>query len=102
QNGMFLPAEGVFTLDAAERAAKADQVFMDLLRRFTDQKRPVGPNRGKNYAPARFAEHPDAGVLTSKDFARAMQRLLDAKTVCVKQWGSPSRRTEYLEITKEG
>jgi RecA-family ATPase len=49
QNGMFLPAEGVFTLDAAERAEKAEQVFLKLLRRFTEQKQPVGPNRGPNY-----------------------------------------------------
>src|SRR5262245_16576327 len=37
QNGLFVPIEGVYSMDAAERAAKADEVFVTLLRRFTKQ-----------------------------------------------------------------
>ena len=76
QNGLFLPIEGVATLDAAERAAKADQVFIELLRRWTEQKRQVSVNRSSTYAPSHFAKQPEAAGLTTKDLAAAMERLL--------------------------
>ena len=34
QHGLFLPEAGVSDLDKAARTAKAEDVFMDLLRRF--------------------------------------------------------------------
>ena len=76
QNGLFLPIEGVATLDAAERAAKADQVFILLLRRWTEQKRQVSVNRSSTYAPSNFAKQPEAAGLATKDLAAAMERLL--------------------------
>jgi RecA-family ATPase len=102
QAGMFLPVDGVHSLAGAERIEKAEQVFVALLRRFIDQKQPVGPSPGKNYAPTRFAQHPDAHGLTSKELAKAMQRLLDAKTIEVRSWGSPSRPNHHLAFTGEG
>ena len=76
QNGLFLPIEGMHSLDAAERAAKADQVFILLLLRWTEQKRQVSVNRSSTYAPTTFAKQPEAAGLTSKDLAAAMERLL--------------------------
>jgi hypothetical protein len=44
QNGLYLPVEGVCSMDAAERANKADEVFIELLKRWTEQGRKVSAN----------------------------------------------------------
>ena len=100
ESGLFLPVEGM-SINAAERAAKADELFIALLKRFIEQHRIVNHLHGRNYAPAMFAEHPDAQGITKKEFARAMQRLLDAKIIEVREWGKASRRSFYLAIAGE-
>jgi RecA-family ATPase len=100
ENGLFLPVEGM-SMDAAERAAKADEVFVALLKRFTEQHQMVSHNTGRAYAPARFAEHPEAQGISKKEFAKAMQRLLDAKVIEIRTWGRPSRQTSYLAMVVE-
>jgi hypothetical protein len=98
---LFLPVEGM-SMDAAERAAKADEVFVALLKRLTEQRQTVSHNSGRNYAPARFAEHPEAQGISKKEFAKAMQRLLDAKVIEIRTTGRPSRQTTYLALAGEG
>jgi DNA polymerase I len=100
ESGLFLPVEGM-SIDAAERAAKADEVFITLLKRFTQQQQMVSANRSATYAPSRFAEHPEAGGITKKEFAQAMQRLLDAKIIEIRKWGRPSRERHYLALAGE-
>jgi RecA-family ATPase len=63
-NGLFLPVAGM-TMDAAARAAKAEEVFIALLRRFTIQHQTVSHAPGRNFAPARFAEHHEAEGISS-------------------------------------
>ena len=89
-------------MDAAQQAAKAEEVFVTLLKRFTAQHQMVSPKPSATYAPSRFAEHPEAGGITKKEFAKAMQRLLDAKIVEIRSWGKPSRPSYYLAMTGEG
>jgi RecA-family ATPase len=98
--GLFLPVEGM-SMDGAERAAKAEQVFVALLKRFTEQHQMVSHLVGRSYAPARFVEHADAKGISKKEFARAMQRLLDAKIIEIRTWGRPSRPTHYLAMAGE-
>jgi RecA-family ATPase len=100
QNGLFLPIEGA-TMDQAERAAKAEAVFIALLKRFTAQKQVVSHAIGRNYAPTRFAEHPGAEGTTRREFAAAMQRLLDAKAIEIRSWGRASRLAYYLTLSRE-
>jgi RecA-family ATPase len=100
EGGLFVPVEGM-SMDAAERAAKADQVFVALLKRFTAQNQTASPKPSAAYAPSRFAEHPEAGGITRKEFTKAMQRLLDAKIIEIRSWGKPSRPSYYLAITGE-
>jgi RecA-family ATPase len=100
EGGLFLPVEGM-SVDAAARAAKADEVFIALLKRFTAQHQMVSPKPSAAYAPSRFAEHPEAGGITGKEFAKAMQQLLDAKIIEIRTWGRPSRQTHYLALTGE-
>jgi DNA polymerase len=95
--GLFLPVEGM-SINAAERAAKAEEVFVALLRKFATQHQTVSHASGRNYAPARFADHPEAQGISRKEFAQAMQRLLDAKVVEIRTWGRPSRLAHYLAL----
>jgi RecA-family ATPase len=98
-NGLFLPVEGM-AIDAAERAAQAEAIFVSLLKRFTEQHQMVSHLVGRTYAPSRFAEHPEAQGITKKEFAMAMQRLLDAKVIEIKTWGRPSRPSHYLVLAE--
>ena len=77
-------------------------MFIALLRRFTAQQQTVSHSPGRNYAPARFAEHSEAQGISRKEFAQAMQRLLDARTIEIRTWGRPSRPTHYLAVAGEG
>jgi hypothetical protein len=83
QDGLYLPVEGT-TRDAAERAAKAEELTIILLQRFTEQNRNVSINRNpNNYAPTHFAQMPEAEAagLEVDDFKRAIDRLLNAGIV---------------------
>jgi DNA polymerase bacteriophage-type len=101
EGGLFLPVEGM-SISAAERAAKADEMFVALLKRFTEQHQTVSHNSGRTYAPSRFAEHPEAQGISKKEFAKAMQRLLDARVIEIRTWGRPSRQSHYLALAGEG
>ena len=83
QNGLFLPVDGMHSLDAAERANKADQVFIELLLRWTEQA--VGQCQSSTPTTMRradFADEPEAGAgLTAKDLRAAMGRLLHDKLI---------------------
>jgi hypothetical protein len=69
-------------MDAAERANKADEVFIALLKRWTEQGRKVSANPNpNNYAPTIFAKQPEAVGLTKDDFRMAMERLLKEKLI---------------------
>ncbi len=82
QHGMFLPVDGVHSMGAVERAAKADRVFIALLRRWTEQNRTVSAKvNPSNYAPTAFARQPEATGLTARDFTAAMERLLRDKLI---------------------
>jgi RecA-family ATPase len=96
-NGLFLPVEGM-SADAAERAARAEAIFIALLKKFTAQNQVVSHKSGINYAPLRFAGHPAAEGIDKKEFAAAMQRLIDAGAVEIKTWGRPSHPTYYLAL----
>jgi RecA-family ATPase len=84
QNGLFLPVEGM-SMDAAERAAKAEEVFIALLK-----------------TPKVFAEQPDAQGITKKEFKAAMERLLDAGVIKVEDYGKASRPAYRLVLVGEG
>jgi RecA-family ATPase len=84
--------------DRAASAAKAEIVFLALLRSYEEQGRRVSPNRGANYAPAVFEREDDAEGITKTAFARAMGRLLNANRIHVANVGSPSRQRDKLTL----
>ena len=101
QRGLFLPEMGVGGLDKLAREAKADEVFLDLLRRFAGQGRNVSHNLSSpTNAPAAFAGETEAKKfrLGKDDFKNAMSRLFAADKICVEEYGRPSRPYSRLAI----
>lgn len=100
RNGLFLPEHSISGLDKIARDAKADETFLDLLKRFAGEGRNVShnPNSHTN-APAAFAKEAIAKKLQLQkaDFEAAMRRLFEAKKIHVEDYGRPSR--PYTRIT---
>jgi RecA-family ATPase len=101
QHGLFLPEAGVGSLDKLARETAADQLFLDLLRRFADQGRNVSdkPN-SPNFAPAAFVEDAEAKRLGLRkpDLKAAMSRLFSADKIHVEHYGRPSRPYSKLSV----
>jgi RecA-family ATPase/DNA polymerase I-like protein with 3'-5' exonuclease and polymerase domains len=97
QDGLYLPMDGV-TLDRAEQEARADDIFLELLRRFTAQNRYVSSSLGPTYAPALFAKEDTArkAGINSASLAAAMRRLFEAEKIYNEQHGKPSRPRFHL------
>jgi RecA-family ATPase len=101
QRGLFLPEAGVSDLDKLAREAKADEVFLTVLKKFNEQGRNVSQKpTSRTYAPKEFAAEPDAkpNRLRKLDFENAMRRLFDAKKIYVQEYGRPSRPYDRLAI----
>jgi RecA-family ATPase len=105
QRGLFLPEHGVSNLDKLAREAKADELFLGLLRRFNEQGRNVSDKQNApTYAPTAFAEDTDAKKhgLRKADFKAAMSRLFNASKIHVATYGRPSRPYTKLAVVEAG
>jgi RecA-family ATPase len=102
KNGLFLPVPGMNNLDKAAREAKAEEVFLALLRRFARENRIASDKPGTSYAPALFAKEDEAikAGLSSKNLAAAMRELFKAEKIWNEPYGRPSRPS-YRIIVKE-
>jgi RecA-family ATPase len=101
QHGLFLPEAGVSNLDKAERSARAEEVFLKLLRRFSDQSRNVSDKlNANNYAPTAFAKEDEAKKcrLKKHDFEQAMRQLFRANRIEIEQYGKPSKEAFRLTV----
>jgi RecA-family ATPase len=98
RDGIFdiVPGEGSIEKVAADTAA--DDLFLTLLRRFTEQGRHVIDKPCGTYAPTVFAEEPAAkAAKVGKDtLADAMRRLFTAGKITVLTEGRPSKRRSRL------
>jgi RecA-family ATPase len=99
--GLWLPATAK---DKAADTKRIEMVFMDILRRLTTQGRKFSDKKGPTYAPAKFAEQPEAKLakVSSKAFAEAMETLLATNIIRVVEDGRPSKRRSYLEEVPGG
>lgn len=101
RNGLFLPEVGTSSLDKVMRKAKADEIFLDLLKRLTGEGRNVGdkPN-SPSYAPATFVKEAEAKQiqLRKPDFEAAMRRLFASGKIFVESYGRPSRPYSRLAL----
>jgi RecA-family ATPase len=101
QRGLFLPEGGVSSLDKLARESKAEELFLDLLRRFAGQGRNVSEKpTAPTYAPAAFSKEADARALGLRkpDVEAAMSRLFAADKIHVEEYGRPSRPYSRLAI----
>jgi RecA-family ATPase len=101
QNGLFLPIAGVSNLDKIAREAAAADMFLALLRRFSDEGRNLGDKpTAPNYAPTAFAKEAEAksGRLKKEDFETAMRELFKAGKIHIESYGRPSRPSSKLAL----
>jgi RecA-family ATPase len=101
QQGLFLPEGGSSSLDKLARDATADELFLDLLRRFAAQGRNVSDKpTAPNYAPTAFADDADAKKLSLRkaDLKAAMSRLFSADMIYVETYGRPARPASRLSV----
>ncbi|WP_136644657.1 AAA family ATPase [Tabrizicola sp. YIM 78059] len=96
RDGVFVADSAETGLDRAAGNAKAERVFLSLLRAFTEQGRFVNSAGGLNYAPKVFADHPGAEGLTKHAFRAAMEALLAQGRIAVRQKGPTSRPTTFI------
>jgi phage/plasmid primase-like uncharacterized protein/RecA-family ATPase len=100
ENGFVRDEKAASGLDELSRRLKAEEVFIDILRKINGQGRRVSPNRSPSYAPAVFAEHPDCDGCTKKDFAHAMENLLTAGKIEAVPEGPESRKYQRLKVVE--
>jgi RecA-family ATPase len=101
QRGLFLPEAGVSNLDKVARSSKAEEVFMELLQRFSSQKRPVSDkSTAPNYAPTAFAKEDEAKKYRFKrhEFEQAMRCLFKSNKIDINQYGRPSRPSYNIVV----
>jgi RecA-family ATPase len=102
QRGLFLPEGGISNLDKASRSAKAEEVFMDLLRRFGAEGRNVSENKNApTYAPAKFEREEEAKKFRFKkaELEQAMRDLFRTQRLRVEPYGKASLGRQRLTPT---
>jgi RecA-family ATPase len=101
RNGLFLPEAGMSSLEKITREAKADEIFLDLLKRFSSEGRNVSNKPSANaYAPTCFAKETEAksAALRKANFEEAMRRLFADGKIRVEDYGRPSRPNSRIVI----
>lgn len=100
-SGVFVAEQAITRLDAMAAGAKAQRVFMNMLRLFASQGRRVNHVGGTTYAPKLFADHPDNEGMTKRALKSAMEALLTAEKVVIDTEGPPSKRRSFLAIAED-
>ena len=98
KDGIYVVDDGCDTVVETLLNSKTDKLFLELLELFTTQGQNVSTSSGKNYAPAKMAEHPKAKGVTKKQLAASMQRHFDAKRIELVIDGPESRQRARLVI----
>jgi len=107
-DGALLPIERGGSLERLADASAAETVFLELLRRVTEENRPVSDSASANNgAPRLFAKRPDRQGFERKDFEAAMQRLFANQVIAMAEYGRASgngrpRRIVLREAPKGG
>jgi len=100
RDGVYMMVPGEGSIERLTEDARIDELFLTLLRRFTEQGRNVsGKDNGPNRAPKLFAADPQAKGSSKKQFEEAMARLFAANKIRVVVEGRPSHQTSRLAET---
>jgi RecA-family ATPase len=99
-NGMFLPVPGVASLDRLAQQERSQQIFLDLLQRFTCENRNVSSKSGTTFAPALFAGQDEAkkANLRKADLRQAMEQLFKDGRIWNEPYGRPSNQHYRLAV----
>jgi RecA-family ATPase len=100
QSGLFLPEASMSSLDKLARETLADDVFLALVRRFSNENRFVGSTKSVIYAPSLFSKEEEAkrAKLASKDLENAMARLFKTNRIWNKDHGRAGRSRYHIAI----
>ena len=100
RDGVFVADAPVTGIDRMAAGAKAERVFLKLLREFSEQGRKVNHAGGPTYAPKVFAGLQGAEGVTRQALKSAMEALLQSGKIQLAESGPPSKRRQYLEVAK--
>jgi RecA-family ATPase len=96
KDGVFVPEPKLGSLEKVAAETKADEAFLQLLKRFTEQGRHVSATpTSPTYAPAVFAKE---GTVNKAQLADAMRRLFSANKIRVETYGRPSRPYQHIVV----
>jgi RecA-family ATPase len=87
-DGGLAPEHAPSSMHRLAKDAECAETFLRLLDERAAQGRHVSDKSGRNYAPSVFADMAGNGGFTAKAFARAMDRLFEARTIALR----PERR----------
>jgi RecA-family ATPase len=95
--GVFVPEGTQTSLTRLAEEAKIDDLFLQLLDKFTAQGRDVRSTTGSGYAPGEFEDHPDAKAakLRGPALKASMERLFAIGTIVNVQ----GKRSKHIERT---
>jgi RecA-family ATPase len=96
REGVFVADEAETSLDRTAASAKSERVFLKLLDMFTARGQRLNPVSGPTFAPARFAEHPEAEGVTKRAFKSAMEALFSRGALAIQHEGPPSKRVTFI------
>jgi RecA-family ATPase len=104
RHGLFLPEQGMSSLDKLAREQKAEETFLALLTRYEHEGRNISDKPSSNAcAPAVFSQEKEAksAGLRREDLAGAMRRLFEASKIHVEHYGRPSRPYSRLKLGRK-
>jgi RecA-family ATPase len=101
QGGVFVPEEADTGFGASAASMKARRVFLDMLRKYTDEGRNVNANGGPYYAPTIFSKDKRSERVSRSAMVEAMNDLFAAGRITQEEYGrSGKRATRIIEVTK--
>jgi hypothetical protein len=102
EDGCFVheQAERIEPGDTLGAAAKAERVFLHLLRVFERQGRHVSASPSNTFAPVLFAKHDQREGVSKQRFERAMNSLFDQGKIKIETHGPASRERRHIAIVE--
>jgi RecA-family ATPase len=98
KSGVYVPEAGTSSLDKASLEQRAQDVFLRLLTKVSNQNQHVSPYKSSAYAPAKFAKMDEATGIKRVHLEKAMQKLLDDNLIHIEVSGPPSKQRRYLRL----
>lgn len=96
RGGVFTPALPTESVTTMAAQAKAERIFLEILRTYIAEGRNVGPNPSANFAPAVFAKDERSSGIGKHLLTDAMNRLFSKGTIRAERFGPASRQTTRI------